>query len=456
MGDSGVGLPSSGRSSRGLDEFESPVNSPVAEDIATQAAAITVTVEQHLDAIEEANPSLEVPANNLSRTETNSISESRDVVLDSESYDTNLPNQLKVGELKQNSDSGLFGENFSLHNSQTNSLAQSSDFKSLDSSEKYNDREESYNQMQSYFDNTNSSCDLPPFRPNPSSDGGEKIYSFSEDSHGLLGNNLIESDLEMLAQRNIHPSLQSSTVSSASPFPSLASELEHVQHQRTVGSAQVSSATREPQARTESQSAPVRVIESLDKVIESLEKIMEPLEVITESDLQFNTAVRSQSDKEKLLHSYEDLSLLAQQLLETGVQVDVGSPDHFLSLTVNERCELQSRLVRLALSSYQAQLALDTSHYDLKCCLSAEVTRLSDLLDTASDPDKLCTLVRQMTELLKHQSELSRELAAWPSQSAEPGCHQLCEVVLRRLRALELLVHRNTRALSDLRNQVTH
>jgi len=201
--------------------------------------------------------------------------------------------------------------------------------------------------------------------------------------------------------------------------------------------------------------APVRVIESLDKVIESLEKIMEPLEIMTESDLNPQSS-RSQADWGKLQLSFEDLRLLAEQLAELGLKTEIGSSDQYLCLTVNERNALQCRVVRQALSLYQEQLTADDTHYQLKCCLAAEVTRLSDLLDTATDPDKLATLVRQMRELLKHQAELSSQLQEWGGESTGEGepCHQLCESVMRRLRTLELVVQRNTRTLSHLQSQM--
>lgn len=62
-----------------------------------------------------------------------------------------------------------------------------------------------------------------------------------------------------------------------------------------------------------------------------------------------------------------------------------------------------------------------------------------------------------MSELLMHQAELNSQLQDWSQDiQQEPlACHQLCEVVLRRLRALELMVHRNTQALSDLRSHVS-
>lgn len=62
-----------------------------------------------------------------------------------------------------------------------------------------------------------------------------------------------------------------------------------------------------------------------------------------------------------------------------------------------QRSALQCRVVRQALSVYEARLATDTSHYQLKCCLGAEVHRLSDLLDTTADSDKLATLVTQVS-----------------------------------------------------------
>lgn len=69
-------------------------------------------------------------------------------------------------------------------------------------------------------------------------------------------------------------------------------------------------------------------------------------------------------------------------------------------LLLLQRCELQCRVVRQALSAYEVQLAADSTHYELKCCLGAEVHRLSDLLDTTSDPEKLATLVCQVRRIV--------------------------------------------------------
>ncbi|XP_054288799.1 uncharacterized protein LOC129004296 [Macrosteles quadrilineatus] len=442
LGDSGVGLPSSGRSSRGVDEFDSP-------DYGTRTGA--VTVEQPLP---ETPSSLEVfpsPDSSGSTETANAPSESQETVLNESFLPSISVDETLASEFRE-IDSSLDSKNDQPNSS---SIAHISQVELL--SEACNDEETSIRLGSDFYSNTN----LPTGNPSISDKHSEKSVSVT-DSNVLEKASVASNSSSILERPKVYTSLQSfdTSTSCTSPFPSLASELEQAQLKEQEKPPVVNRET-ESQDEEESHpstSAPVRVIESLDKVIESLEKIMEPLEVITESSLQFNSAIRSQSDKEKLVHSFEDLRSLAKQLVEAKVPVEIGSCEHFLNLTINERCELQCRVVRLALSSYQSHLAQDTSHYELKCCLSVEVSRLSDLLDTASDPDMLNTLVKQMTELLKHQAELSKELDQWMSQSAEeaPGCHQLCEVVLRRLRALELLVHRNTQALSDLRNQVSH
>ncbi|XP_046659481.1 protein SON isoform X2 [Homalodisca vitripennis] len=413
LGDSG--LPSSGRSSRGLDESEmSDQQARVSEERTLGDEPVSESVLQ----VPPSSDSLLAPIEHSSRKESRRKSE----------------NNSELSFLPVSEDSNA-----------TCSLSVSSD--STEASKKWSEK---YN----------------------SSEVGHEI------DEQILENSIedfkISDSLTLSGAITSLPSSEMSTPLLASPWPSLASELERVDktstaivtegacsdmpnemsHDLITQSSEIPTKSMDEtiQESHAAVSAPVKVIESLDKVIESLEKIMEPLEVISESDQQISSVVRAQANRVKLLRRYEDLSLLAEQLQEVGVAVEIGSADQFLLLTVNERCALQCRVIRLALSTYQAQLAVDSSHYELKCCLGEEAHRLSDLLHTVANPEKLATLVQQMCELLKHQAELREELHDWGSEPL--ACHQLCEVVLRRLRALELVVSRNTRALSDLRSHV--
>lgn len=56
-----------------------------------------------------------------------------------------------------------------------------------------------------------------------------------------------------------------------------------------------------------------------------------------------------------------------------------------------------------------------------------------------------------MTLLLKYQSELGEQLRQLSSSQEPLSCHQLCEVVMRRVRGLELLVRRNTKELAEIK-----
>lgn len=58
-----------------------------------------------------------------------------------------------------------------------------------------------------------------------------------------------------------------------------------------------------------------------------------------------------------------------------------------------------------------------------------------------------------MTSLLAHQADLGQQLKEL-SLSEEPlACHELCEVVMRRIRGLEMLVRRNARELAEMRKR---
>ncbi|XP_075225437.1 ki-ras-induced actin-interacting protein-IP3R-interacting domain olf186-M isoform X2 [Lycorma delicatula] len=200
---------------------------------------------------------------------------------------------------------------------------------------------------------------------------------------------------------------------------------------------------------------PVEIIESLDKVIESIERIIEPLEASCKSTAQLSTTSESNSDydKERIKKHYQDLCLLIKQLSHINIHMDCGTEAQFLALTPNERSALQCRIVRHALGAYHSQLTSDDMHMELKTCLGIEVQKLADLLDTTSDGDKLATIVTQMTSLLEHQADLGQQLKEL-SLSEEPlACHELCEVVMRRIRGLEMLVRRNARELAEMRKR---
>lgn len=110
----------------------------------------------------------------------------------------------------------------------------------------------------------------------------------------------LSSELESVP--NLASELESVEPSLGSEFenvPSLASELENVAFEKFMLSSNndVFRPLGTPNESDTLVAAPVKVIESLDKVIESLEKIMEPLELITESDERLNLAAQTQSDK---------------------------------------------------------------------------------------------------------------------------------------------------------------
>lgn len=300
--DSGVGLPSSGRSSRGVDEFDSPINTSVADDTARMAAStVSLAVEHPLNSAKETSSSLEVSFANDSSGATeaaNFLSKALEPVFNSKSY---MPT-VTVDEPLVSEHSKVvntFCEKEDKPNVCT--VAQTSDIKQ--SSEAYSDEVEKFS-LESNVERSNfnlSSCNY-----SLSDRLSEKNVSGLD--LNVLENISVESNcLDILERPNVHPSLQSYTdsscISCATPFPSLANELKQVE-QKEQGNTQSVDCEAKLQVKKESHtstSAPVRVLESLDKVIESLEKIMEPLEVITESNIQFNSAIKSHSDEVKFI-----------------------------------------------------------------------------------------------------------------------------------------------------------
>lgn len=279
LGDSGVGLPSSGRSSRGVDEFDSP-------DYGTRTGA--VIVEQPLP---ETPSSLEVfPSPDSSGSTANAPSESQETVLNESCLPSISVDETLASEFRE-IDSSLDSKNDQPNSS---SITHISEVELL--SEACNDEENSIRLGSDFDSNTN----LPTGNPSISDKLSEKSVSVT-DSNVLEKASVTSNSSSILERPKVYTSLQSfdTSTSCTSPFPSLASELEQAQLKEQEKPPVVNRET-ESQDEEESHpstSAPVRVIESLDKVIESLEKIMEPLEVITESSLQFNSAIRSQSDK---------------------------------------------------------------------------------------------------------------------------------------------------------------
>ncbi|RZF48988.1 hypothetical protein LSTR_LSTR017365 [Laodelphax striatellus] len=134
---------------------------------------------------------------------------------------------------------------------------------------------------------------------------------------------------------------------------------------------------------------PEEMIQSIDKVIESLERIIEPLEA--------GSKLVDENSLTRCKEQFNDLKQLTEQMSTSGMDVDCGSELQFLSLTANERCALQCRVVRHALTAYHAQLTSDDMHNELKTCLGVEVQKLADLLDSTSDSDRLATIVKQVS-----------------------------------------------------------
>ena len=58
-----------------------------------------------------------------------------------------------------------------------------------------------------------------------------------------------------------------------------------------------------------------------------------------------------------------------------------------------------------------------------------------------------------MTILLKHQSDLGTQLRELSAGQEPLSCHQLCEVVMRRIRGLELVVRRNVKELAEMKKR---
>lgn len=379
------GLPSSGRSSRGLDEFEAGAN-------------ISQNIEVDSELVREPKDCQSVPE-----------ILSRNVVVIGNQVTENfseLPESADITDLNENRCSDTCDNSLQDKNSELTVLSNN----------------EKYNFQTSQCSNSSENTSLH------SSEMSSTLLLNS--SWPSLHDKENISDVDMIVTKQLH-----------SEPVSTNKQMECVCSSKII---------REKDSLL---SPPVQVIESLDKVIESLEKIMEPLEVFTEGEKHSKDNFEFQCEKEKLQSRYQDLYLLHKQLLGNDVYVDIGTESQFIMLTPNEQCELQCRVVQQALRAYHSQLANDEMHFELKTCLGNEVQKLADLLHTSSNPDRLASIVTQMTVLLKHQSDLGTQLQELSAGQEPLSCHQLCEVVMRRIRGLELLVRRNTKELAEMKKR---
>lgn len=67
-----------------------------------------------------------------------------------------------------------------------------------------------------------------------------------------------------------------------------------------------------------------------------------------------------------------------------------------LYLLLLQRTALQLSIIRKALKIYLHELTKDEIDLELKNCLTNEVQKVTDLLDSSSDSSKLCVIVRQV------------------------------------------------------------
>ncbi|VVC32087.1 Hypothetical protein CINCED_3A014678 [Cinara cedri] len=172
---------------------------------------------------------------------------------------------------------------------------------------------------------------------------------------------------------------------------------------------------------------------------------------LTESELTANEDIYSKN----LSRQYEDLCNLRLRLNVLGCPFNIVPQDQFMSLSAEQRCALQCKILRLALRVYLNKLSDDEIHHELQSCLGAEVQHVADLLDSNSDVDKLAIIVRQMTVLLHHQTHLNSQLAELTVRAQNPtACHDMCELILQRVRGLEQLVEQNANELALMKAQL--
>lgn len=307
LGDSG--LPSSGRSSRGLEDCDSPVN--LAEDKTADAINQHSVSDKCTDILSEhALGTLNTPQSELLPTEINDTSTKSNTDIRNSSLNLVSKGVEESSVLKKDLDESsnslnrLTAYNHQLLNSlDSESVTKSDNLNGISCDEKVNHVVggcTSSVSLQEFSDQIEDSLES-----HQDCENTLKLVLEKEDA--FLGNSLTDCN----AVESVHSSLPSSELSTTivtSPWHSLTNEFEDVaieEEKRVVDSTtavvnentSVVSDRLVPRKDQITLSAPVRVIESLDKVIESLEKIMEPLEVIAESELQLSAAGRLQSDK---------------------------------------------------------------------------------------------------------------------------------------------------------------
>ncbi|XP_025422353.1 uncharacterized protein LOC112692049 isoform X2 [Sipha flava] len=111
---------------------------------------------------------------------------------------------------------------------------------------------------------------------------------------------------------------------------------------------------------------------------------------LTESEITEN-----ENSSKNLYRQYEDLCNLRLRLNVLGCPFNIVPQDQFMSLSAEQRCALQCKILRLALRVYLNKLTDDEVHHELQSCLGAEVQHVADLLDSNSNVDKLAIIVRQ-------------------------------------------------------------
>ncbi|XP_065211912.1 uncharacterized protein olf186-M isoform X2 [Planococcus citri] len=186
---------------------------------------------------------------------------------------------------------------------------------------------------------------------------------------------------------------------------------------------------------------------------QSVEKVDHYADSATESEFASYTH-RSLADK-TIHRQYEELILLESVLHNLGRPIKIITKEQFSAISSEQRCAVQIQIIREALKAYLNQMTEDEIHSELKNCLSAEVQKVADLLDNSSDASKLAVIVKQMTLLLQHQSQLSAQIKELSVVDKKPtSCHELCDHILKRVHELELLVQQNAQELAQMKYQL--
>lgn len=295
IGDSG--LPSSGRSSRGLDDCDSPVNSP---ETRIGSCGVAGFKYENLESIRRDLPCdiglddsitpLEVIRDNKQPFQkTNG---------DSDSNFIRLRADFNTGSSTREQSTDSFSRLY--ENSDHNEDSMSPDSSATSDNHVPSELDDIFKLEESKFETKT------------------RLEVFSPSEHTEpLGLDRTNSNLQIIAVNNLPLTTDQSTLVSI-PLRSLASEMADVVEEEMRGVVDTHT-TATPL------SAPVQVIKSLDKVIESLEKIMEPLEVIAESDLQLTAASRLQSDKVSNTPQFIDYHRLKNTIDSPSISVPPDS-----------------------------------------------------------------------------------------------------------------------------------